>query len=298
MNLAVSCCKPVFESNSVRLVDCNDFSLAETLDCGQAFRWKQLETDRFIGAAGKNVCEISREGGDVILHGVDRQTFETFWREYFDLDRDYASLKKTFGENELLRRAVKHAPGIRLLRQPTWETLCSFIISQNNNISRIKGIISRLCELAGEPLGGGLYAFPTPQALAAQSEEGLAPLRAGFRARYLIDASRRVSSGEIDLESLAHTPLPQARQTLQQICGVGPKVAECVLLFGCGRLECFPIDVWMRRVMQTFYPDGLPECAIEYAGIAQQYLFHYARTCPEAFPQDEQKANKKRVVKK
>lgn len=299
MRIAAAEYPPVFTPEGTRLPASPEFSLKETLDCGQAFRWRETQSGSFIGVVEKNVCEISQLDNFIFLRGADAESFEKLWRPYFDLDRDYAALQACFRADPILDRAITYAPGLRLLHQPAWETLCSFIISQNNNIPRIKGIIERLCALLGDPLEGELYAFPTPERLASQTVESLAPLRAGFRARYLIDAARMVCDGLLDLDMLKTAPLPQARAALQQVCGVGPKVAECVLLYGCGRLSCFPMDVWMRRVMRQLYPDGLPACAQEYAGIAQQYLFHFARTCPEAFGQADEKSpnkHKKRVM--
>lgn len=133
----------------------------------------------------------------------------------------------------------------------------------------------------GQPIGdSGFFSFPTPEALAAATAEQLAPLRCGFRARYLIDAAQKVCSGQVRLDAIPSMPLEEARQELMQICGIGPKVADCVLLFGFHRLECCPMDVWMKRVFAVLYPNGLPDCARDFVGIAQQYLFHYARTCP------------------
>ncbi|MFR9191065.1 MAG: DNA-3-methyladenine glycosylase family protein, partial [Anaerotruncus massiliensis (ex Togo et al. 2019)] len=136
----------------------------------------------------------------------------------------------------------------------------------------------------GEPLGEGVHAFPSPERLAALEPDDLAPIRAGFRARYLVDAARKAASGEVDLPALAHLPLEEARGELRKITGVGAKVAECALLYGCGRVECVPIDVWVRRVLDRLYPDGLPACARGVEGLAQQYLFHAARTCPGFLP--------------
>ena len=167
-----------------------------------------------------------------------------------------------------------------MLRQQPWEALCTFIISQNNNIPRITGIVGRMCAAFGRPLGGGWHAFPTPEAIAALAPDALAPLRAGFRARYLVDAARRVVSGEVDLEALGTLPLDEAQAMLTRITGVGVKVAACTLLYGCGRVECVPVDVWMRRVLDRLYPGGIPACTYGYEGIAQQYLFHCARTDP------------------
>lgn len=143
---------------------------------------------------------------------------------------------------------------MRILRQEGFETLISFLFSQNNNVPRIKGIIERLCCSFGDPIGEGLYGFPSPERLAALSEEELAPLRCGWRGAYVLDAARKVASGTVDLKTAASLPMGEARQALQTIKGVGPKVAECVLLYGIGRLEAFPLDVWMKRAMAAIFP--------------------------------------------
>ena len=185
----------------------------------------------------------------------------------------------------VLKEACSYAPGIRILRQEPWEALCSFIISQNNNIPRIKGIIERLCGLSGQPILCGaetVYAFPTAEQLAACTPEDLVPVRAGFRAKYLLDAARRVSTGQLDLNALYTASLEDARSALMTIHGVGPKVADCVLLYGLHHTCCFPMDVWMKRAVQLL-PGISPESLGCTAGIAQQYLFHYARMHPELF---------------
>lgn len=156
-----------------------------------------------------------------------------------------------------------------MLKQDKWECLCSFIISQNNNIPRIKGIISRLCLHYGH--------FPSPSELASETVESLGFLRSGFRAKYLIDAAEKTADGSLELEAIPDMTIENARKRLMTIKGVGPKIAECVLLFGMYKTEAFPIDVWIKRVMDNYYPEGLPDEAKGIEGIAQQYLFHYIR---------------------
>ena len=255
------------------------FSLADTLCCGQCFRWRAGEDGWFSGVAEGRTCRVKQEEDGLLLDCAPGD--DAFWAEYFDLRTSYSTLRSQFSEDETLARAASYAPGIRVLRQYPWEALCTFIISQNNNIPRITGIVERLCQGFGEPLEGGQFAFPTPRRLATCTPEELSGVRAGFRAAYLLDAARKVAYGALDLEAVRSMPLEEARAALQTIHGVGPKVAECALLYGFGRVECFPLDVWIKRVMKTLFPGGLPECAGQYAGIAQQYLFHYARTCPE-----------------
>lgn len=263
-----------FSDGNVRIDGLSDFSLKDTLDCGQCFRWNE-SGDGFDGIVEGHFCHASQQDDTLILE-VSKEDFEELWRDYFDLDRDYDALRTEFSKDATLKTALTFAPGIRVLHQRPWETLCSYIISQNNNIKRIKGIVARLCENFGEKLENG-YAFPSAARLAELGEEDLAPIRCGFRAKYIIDAANKVASGEIDLDALYTMELDEARKTLMTIKGVGPKVAECTLLYGFGRIECFPIDVWMKRAMAELFPDGLPECAVRSAGIAQQYIFHYMR---------------------
>lgn len=250
----------------------NDFGLDETLDCGQAFRWAKTKSDTYSGYFFNTPLTISCESksdGIFRLHNTDEETLFNVWYNYFDFDTDYGELKKQFSEDETMAKACEYAGGIRILKQNSWEALTSFIISQNNNIPRIKGIISRLCEHYHE--------YPTVTDMSDETVESLGYLRSGFRAKYLIDAVSKLNNGEIDLNSIAKMPIDDARKALMTIKGVGPKVAECVLLFGMYRVEAFPIDVWVKRVMERWYPNGLPDCIKGYEGIAQQYLFHYIR---------------------
>ena len=199
------------------------------------------------------------------------------------MDFDYAGVRAQLCQaHPDLTKMAEFAPGIRLLRQDPWEALCSFIISQNNNIPRIQGIVQRLCQHFGQRTPDG-FLFPTPERMAALTVEGLAPLRSGFRAKYLLSAAQLVSAGQVDLEALRVMPMEEARASLMQIVGVGPKVAECALLYGLHRLEAFPMDVWMKRAMAALFPGYQPEDFGEYAGIAQQYIFHYSRSNPKIF---------------
>lgn len=246
-----------------------DFDLDETLDCGQAFRWEKTGERAYHGARLNKPLDIYAERDFFVLKDTSESDFINIWADYFDLQTDYSELKKRFSQDETLARACKFAGGIRLLRQDSWEALFSFIISQNNNIPRIKGIISRLCEHYG--------GFPSCEELSGTTAEGFDFLRAGFRAKYLADCVDKLSRGEIELEEVRNMPIERARKVLLEIKGVGPKVAECAMLYGMYRTECFPVDVWIKRVMAEFYPNGLPEFLHGYEGIAQQYLFHYIR---------------------
>ncbi len=264
------------------------FDLAQTLDCGQAFRWQEtVEEDGSViweGAAGSRFLRIKKEG-EFLRLSCTPEEYDSFWREYFDMGSDYDKKRARLCTlSPVLRQAVEFAPGIRILRQDPWEALCSFIISQNNHIPRIKGIIQRLCESFGAPIPGSeLFSFPSPHALAPLSVEDLAPLRAGFRAKYLLDGARKIVSGQVNLKEIARSPVEFGRSELQKISGVGPKVAECALLYGFHKTECFPMDVWMKRAMEKLLPGHEPQEFGKDAGIAQQYLFHYSRLHPELF---------------
>lgn len=254
----------------------DDLDLDETLDCGQAFRWEKINSEydkTYKGAFLNTPLTISQSGNSFIFHDTTPDDFENIWRGYFDLDTDYGEIKKRLSEDETLSKACAYAGGIRLLKQDFGECLISFIISQNNNIPRIKGIISRLCDNYG--------GFPTSEQMAAETADSLSFLRSGFRAKYIVDAVAKMNSGSFSADGIKTMPIENARKTLMTVKGVGPKVAECVLLFGAYRTEAFPIDVWIKRVMEKYYPNGLPECTKGIEGIAQQYLFHYVRTYSE-----------------
>ena len=261
----------------------SDLDLAQTLDCGQSFRWEQEENGDFRGVAFDREVTVHLDGGDFYIFGGKAED-SALWSDYFDLDFDYGVIKNELSAlSPVLKSAAEYAPGIRILRQDSWEALCSFIISQNNNIPRIKGIIKRLCECFGDKTEDSGYTFPSAARLSDLSVEDLAPLKSGFRAKYLIDAAQKVSLGEINLDEVLVMPIDEARQSLMKIKGVGPKVAECALLYGMHRLECFPMDVWMKRAMAVLLPEFTIEDLGQYAGIAQQYIFHYSRMHPELF---------------
>ena len=261
----------------------SDLSLKETLDCGQCFRWKEQDDGGFFGVVRERSVTVHTDGDRLIVDGAGEND-RALWADYFDLGLDYAAVKKQLSAiHPVMADAARFAPGIRILRQEPFEALISFIISQNNNIKRIAGIVDRLCACFGESIGDGVYAFPTAEKIAALSPDDLAPIRAGFRHRYIIDAAEKVADGSVDLELIRTLPYDEARASLMQITGVGVKVADCVLLYGLHRLESFPLDVWMKRAMAVLF-DGLEPSAFgEYAGIAQQYIFHYSRLHPELF---------------
>lgn len=256
----------------------SDIDIAKTLDCGQAFRFSESD-GVWRGVAMGRALSLTQEGNKITLFDVNEEEFNSLWRGYFDLDRDYEMIKNSVSSNEILKKATDFSDGIHILRQEPWEAVCSFIISANNNIPRIKGIISRLCENFGFKIADGLFTFPSAERIAALTLDDLAVIKSGFRAKYILDAAQKFSRNEIDVEALYTLPIDEARNKLMTIKGIGPKVADCALLFGWGRVECFPVDVWIRRAMDHFFGEnGLPSEAVEYAGIVQQYLFYWART--------------------
>ncbi len=248
-----------------------------SLDCGQAFRWSEKSDGIWHGVVRGKAVDIAQNGNEITLRGNISDGDEKLWFDYFDLGRNYAEICEALKADKHLETAINAYGGIRILKQEPWEALCSFIISQNNNIPRIKGIIERLCLHFGDDLGDGDFSFPPAEKLATLTVEDLAPLRSGFRAKYIIDAAQKVASGEVDLQKLSTCDIDEAREELIKIKGVGAKVAECALLYGCGRVDAFPVDVWVRRIMSELYPEGLPECTRGVEGIAQQYLFHWRR---------------------
>lgn len=252
------------------------FDLDLTLDCGQAFRWQRQEDSSYCGVAGGRFLHISKQDDNLIFENTTDEDFYGFWVDYFDLEKDYDEICQRLKSDTLLSSTIDEYYGIRILNQESWEALCSFVISQQNNIKRIKLIISRLCEKYGDELENGYYTFPSAQRLSELSVEDFAELGAGYRAKYLERLAKAVAGGEIDLQAIKAMPLEQAKKELLKIYGVGTKVADCVLLFGMRFYSCCPLDVWMKRVME-YYPDGFPKCFEGIEGIAQQYLFHWAR---------------------
>jgi N-glycosylase/DNA lyase len=252
-------------------------TLGQTLDCGQSFRWRQMPDGAWEGAACGRYLRITKENLNEVLH-------DEFWARYFDMDLDYAKIRAEFCTmNTMLAQAAEYAPDIRILNQDPWEALCSFILSQCNNVGRIKGLVERLSTKWGEPINDGHFAFPSPEALAQAGEAELRSVGCGFRAAYVAAAAKQAAEGKIDWNALRSLPLDEARQKLTELPSVGPKVADCALLYGLHRLDAFPMDVWMKRAMKTLFPGKNAEDFGPYAGIAQQYIFHYSRNHPELF---------------
>jgi len=252
--------------------DIGFFDLEKTLESGQCFRWKKADNG-YLGTAFGKTLYVEQEGETLKLF-CSLEDFESVWKDYFALDEDYDSIDAEILACEpILKQAAEASRGIRVLRQESWEALCSFVISQNSNIPKIKLSVSRLCESFGEQLESGEYSFPSAEVIAKLSPEELAPLRCGYRAPYIIDCAKKAASGELDFEAVKTAPIDEAREILLTVKGIGKKVADCSLLYGFGRMDCFPVDRWMVRAMEKYFPNGSPITTHRYAGIAQLYIF-------------------------
>ncbi|MBE6681500.1 MAG: DNA-3-methyladenine glycosylase 2 family protein [Ruminococcaceae bacterium] len=260
----------------------DNFDIAQIFDCGQCFRFSKhlSKNDTYCGVAFGRYLEITQTDNDVIFN-CDKDTYNNLWHSFLDLDNNYSLYIDSFSNDTVLYEASKFSSGIRLLKQDPWETLCSFIISQNNNIPRIKGIIENMSKAYGESFecdGNTYYSFPTAKALYDAGTDAIFALKTGFRAKYIYDAASKVAGGELDLNAIFDMPLDDAMQALMTIKGVGPKVASCVLLFGFSKYDAFPIDVWVKKILKNYYSEGMsPHFTGKHAGIAQQYLFYYER---------------------
>ena len=259
---------------------------AKTFDCGQCFRFEKSERDRhdseWEGVAFGRRVSFAKEGDRLYIYNSTEKEFDAVWRKYLDLDTDYGAIDRDIlsrSDSDALRNAVTFGQGIRILRQDPWETVCSFIISQNNNIPRIKKIVRALCERAGERVSGtDEFSFPTAEAVRELGADGLFELKTGFRAKYIYDAASRVSSGETSLDEIFNMDSDLGAEELCKIKGIGPKVAACALLFGFGKYDAFPVDVWIKKVIGKYFSGEFDKSSLgPYAGVAQQYLFYYER---------------------
>ena len=276
--------------NNLVLTDVKDFCLEHIFDCGQCFRWEKEPDGSYIGIAYNTPLKIAQSGDTVTLYDTTIGQFDNVWFNYFDFGTDYSPIKQKLSEDGVLKNAVSFGSGIRILNQELWECTVSFIISQSNNIPRIKKIISRLCENYGdkcEYMGRAFYSFPAPEKiLYIVGLDGLAPLKAGFRDKYILSAAEFFVN-EFSKAYFDPMSYDDAKRELLRIKGVGSKVADCILLFGLGKRSSFPVDVWIKRIIEYYYFDSeqtvgkIEQFARErfssLGGYAQQYLFYYAR---------------------
>lgn len=262
----------------------SDFDLVHTFECGQCFRWNKFDENSYLGIVADSVIKITQYESCFDIECDN----ENVVNNYFDFNRNYSEIKNALSSiDDVLLRAIPSGYGIRLLKQDPWETLISFIISANNNIPRIKKIIESLCENFGNKInynGNVYYTFPDAYSLSKLSVDDLDVIKSGFRAKYIIDAAKKVADGTVNLDLIYDMDTDTAREYLKQIKGVGNKVADCILLFAYQKFDVFPKDVWIKKVLNDLY--GVSECDFdsfvkehfgELAGFAQQYLFYYMR---------------------
>jgi len=277
-------------NNDIILTQTDHFNLKKTFDCGQCFRWEEINEDEFIGIIKDKVVHIKEEDGTFIFYDTTKEYFENILIDYFDFNLDYNEIDKKISTDEHIKKCIEYGKGIRILKQDLFETIISFIISANNNIPRIKKIINRICEKYGKEIiykDKSYYTFPSAEDLKDITKEEFRELKMGFRDKYLVDAIYKINSGELDLKKITEMDTAEAKKELMKIKGVGEKVSDCILLFSLKRLELCPMDVWVKRIFETRY--NLTDLTFEsgfnlaknnwgeYAGIAQQYLFYYER---------------------
>ncbi len=285
----------------IKIEHISSFDISKVFDCGQSFRFdrveKSLHQAEFSGCVFNKYISIAQDNDTVYIYNVSIDEADKTIK-FLGLDKDYEKIDRTIlssSRNPALKDALKCSNGIRILHQDGWEAICSFIISQNNNIPRIKGIVADLCQACGELTDislmechiseahylrkGNFYTFPTPEKILPLGIDGLFKLKTGFRAKYIYDAVEKALSGELDLDLIASIgDKDKAVEHLCKVKGIGPKVANCALLFGFGYLDCFPIDVWIKKVIAKYFSEDFDPATLgEYAGIAQQYLFYYER---------------------
>ena len=285
----------------IKIEEVKDLDVGKIFDCGQCFRFDPVEQSthavEFSGVAFGRFVSFAQDGDTLYIYGSDMNDFESIWRKYLDIDRDYSAVTQNIlssYESEALASAAEYGRGIRILSQDPFECVISFIISQNNNIPRIKKIIESLSLRCGTPIelceeakkhtssSSSLCSFPSAEALLELGEAGLFELKTGFRAKYIFDAVSRTIDGRLSFEKIYAEPdIERAIELLCEVKGIGRKVASCALLFGFNKYDAFPIDVWMKRVAEKYFSelgDSLSGKTFgEYAGIAQQYLFYYER---------------------
>ncbi len=275
----------------------DSFELKDIFDCGQCFRWNIEEDRSYTGIFKENVLNVKKQGNKIIFKGICNGNIKEIVEDYFDLKRDYNKIKETLRKiDPFMEESIKYGNGIRILNQDLWETIISFIISANNNIPRIKGIIERLSKNYGKEIdynGKTYYTFPTAEELKNVSVEKYRELGLGFRDIRLYETTKMILENKVNLDELKNNPnTREVREKLLTLSGVGPKVADCILLFSdLKRFEVFPIDVWVRRVMNDLYIKNEDETKVSkkqiekiakekfgnLAGLAQQYLFYWRR---------------------
>lgn len=275
------------------LENVKSFEPKHIFECGQCFRWNKEEDTSYTGVFKNNVLNVKKDGNNIIFKGICEGNIDEICKEYFDLETNYEEIKKKLSNiDEYLETSINYGEGIRILNQDLWETIISFEISANNNIPRIKGIIERISKKYGKKIifeEKEYYTFPTAKELSKATVEDLRNLGLGFRDVRVFETTRKIHIKEVDLEELKkEKDICKIEEELLSLPGVGPKVADCIMLFSLKKYQVFPIDVWVRRVMSELYfenkeqkPQKIKEFVKNYygerAGLAQQYLFYWRR---------------------
>lgn len=279
----------IVEDNRIVLKEMRNFDPKHIFECGQAFRWKVEDDNSYTTIAYGKVLNVKRENNDIIMNNTNLDDFYNIWYNYFDLGRDYDEIKEELSKDPILKEAIRFGEGIRILNQEPFETIISFIISANNQIPRIKKSIELISRNYGEKIEGTeYYSFPKAEKLAEAKPEDLKEIcRVGFRAERIVETSKIIASGGLDINKIYGLPKEEGKELLLKLPGVGNKVSECILLFAFKKSDAFPVDVWVKRVMEFFYlkEDTDVKLIGDYgaklfgslAGFAQQYLFYYAR---------------------
>lgn len=276
------------QNNKIIMTEFESFNIMEILECGQCFRFEKKGELFYTIVAYKRVLNIQQFEDRVEFYPCNKEDFEKIWINYFDLNTNYDEIKKELEKDDIVKKAIKYADGIRILNQEPWECLISFIISQNNRIPMIKQVIKNISEKYGEKDGEN-FLFPNLEQLRKATPEELRECKTGFRDKYILDAIEKIYENKVDFSKYNQYTTEQAKENLLLIKGVGTKVADCVLLFSLNKKDVFPTDVWVKRVMEYFYFNEKDTSIKEIhkfaeekwgklAGYAQQYLFYYARS--------------------
>lgn len=300
-----------FIEDKAILEEVKNFDIKQILECGQCFRWDKISDTDYIVVAFGRVIEITQKGNEVTIHNTNEEDFNNIWLHYFDLETNYDEIKDNLSKDEILRESIKYGYGIRILNQDPFEMLISFIISARNSIPSIKKTVKKICEKWGDKIvykGNEYYTFPTPEQISSATLEEIQETGASFRSKYIVDTIKKVNEAlevkkdyeankenyderpeilDYDLEYIKNLNDDECHIALQKFMGVGAKVADCIMLFSMKKKSAFPVDVWVKRAMIHFYvaPDvSLNKMRIfarnkfgKYSGMAQQYLFYYAR---------------------
>ena len=301
----------IFKEDKAIITGVKNFDIKQILECGQCFRWDKISDTNYIIVANSRVIEITQDGDEVTIYNTNEEDFKEIWMNYFDLDTNYDEIKEALAQDDILKSSIEFGYGIRILNQNTFEMLISFIISARNSIPSIKKTVKKISEKYGEKIvykGVEYYTFPTPEQIKECTLEEIQETGASFRSKYIVDTVGKVNfalktkedfesnpekydekpeSLDYDLDYIMSLNDDECHVALQKFMGVGAKVADCIMLFSMKKKSAFPVDVWIKRAMIHFYvaPDvTLPKMRIfardkfgKYSGMAQQYLFYYAR---------------------